>query len=37
LLCASHDRAMQSRFERVIQVDSFVSTARAGTKSGARA
>ena len=37
LLCASHDRAMQSRFERVIQVDSFVSTKRASTKSGARA
>jgi lipoprotein-releasing system ATP-binding protein len=37
LLCASHDRAMQSRFERVIQVDSFVSTKRALTKSGARA
>lgn len=37
LLCASHDRAMQSRFERVIQVDSFVSSERAGTKSGARA
>ncbi|MSR34646.1 MAG: ATP-binding cassette domain-containing protein [Phycisphaerales bacterium] len=37
LLCASHDRAMQSRFERVIQVDSFVTTKRAHTKSGARA
>ena len=37
LLCASHDRAMQSRFERVIQVDSFVSTKRASTKSGVRA
>jgi len=37
LLCASHDRAMQSRFERVIQVDSFVSTTRASKKSGARA
>ena len=36
-VCASHDRAMQSRFERVIQVDSFVSTKRASTKSGARA
>ena len=36
LLCASHDRAMQSRFERVIKVDSFVSTTRASTKSGAR-
>ena len=37
LLCASHDRAMQSRFERVIQVDSFVSTKRDHAKSGARA
>ena len=37
LLCASHDRAMQSRFERVIQVDSFVQTARAQAHSGARA
>ena len=37
LLCASHDRAMQSRFERVIQVDPFVSTKRASTKSGAHA
>jgi len=37
LLCASHDRAMQSRFERVIQVDSFVSTKHVSTKSGARA
>ena len=37
LLCASHDRAMQSRFERVIQVDSFASSARASTRSGARA
>ena len=37
LLCASHDRAMQSRFERVIQVDSFVSTKCASTKSGAHA
>ncbi len=37
LLCASHDRAMQSRFERVIQVDSFVSSSRASTRSGARA
>lgn len=33
LLCASHDRAMQSRFERVIQVDSFVSTKRDHAKS----
>ena len=37
LLCASHDRAMQSRFERVIQVDSFVSTKHVSIKSGARA
>ena len=37
LLCASHDRAMQSRFERVIQVDSFVRTERSQAHSGARA
>ncbi len=37
LLCASHDRAMQSRFERVIQVDSFATTKRARAKPGARA
>jgi len=37
LLCASHDRAMQSRFERVIQVDSFVSSARSHTQTGVRA
>ena len=37
LLCASHDRAMQSRFERVIQVDSFASSTRASTRPGVRA
>ncbi|MCE9618905.1 MAG: ATP-binding cassette domain-containing protein [Planctomycetes bacterium] len=36
LLCASHDRAMQSRFQRVIEVDSFAASARANAKSGTR-